>query len=61
MPKVPGLVKGLGVTFGTMVKTLKDGPATTRYPHEKEEPDGSCPRRHRAQGGELHGLHAVRP
>ena len=38
MPKVPGLVKGLGVTFGTMVKTLKDGPATTRYPHEREIP-----------------------
>ena len=25
-PKVPGLIKGLGVTFGEMVKTLKDGP-----------------------------------
>ena len=37
-PKVPGLVKGLGVTFGEMVKTLKDGPQTTRYPHEREEP-----------------------
>ena len=22
MPQVPGLIKGLGVTFGTMVKTL---------------------------------------
>jgi hypothetical protein len=29
-PKVPGLIKGLGVTFGEMVKTLKDGPQTTR-------------------------------
>jgi NADH-quinone oxidoreductase subunit I len=38
MAKVPGLVKGLGVTFGEMVKTLKDGPQTTRYPHEREEP-----------------------
>jgi len=37
-PKVPGLIKGLGVTFGEMVKTLKDGPQTTRYPHEREEP-----------------------
>ena len=36
-PKVPGLIKGLGVTFGEMVKTLKDGPQTTRYPHECEE------------------------
>ena len=36
-PKVPGLIKGLGVTFGEMVKTLKDGPQTTRYPHEREE------------------------
>jgi NADH-quinone oxidoreductase subunit I len=38
MPKVPGLIKGLGVTFGEMVTTLKDGPQTTQYPHEKEEP-----------------------
>ena len=36
-PKVPGLIKGLGVTFGEMVKTLKDGQQTTRYPHEREE------------------------
>ena len=40
MPKVPGMVKGLGVTFRTMVETLKPsgGPATVQYPHEKEEP-----------------------
>ena len=38
MPQVPGLIKGLGVTFGEMVKTLKSGPQTTRYPHEREEP-----------------------
>ena len=37
-PQVPGLIKGLGVTFGEMVKTLKEGPQTTLYPHEKEEP-----------------------
>ena len=36
MPKLPGMIKGLGVTFGEMVKTLKDGPVTTQYPHEKE-------------------------
>ena len=38
MPQVPGLIKGLGVTFGEMVKTLRSGPQTTRYPHEREEP-----------------------
>lgn len=40
MPKVPGMIKGLGVTFGEMVKTLKPsgGPVTVQYPHEKEEP-----------------------
>jgi hypothetical protein len=29
MPQVPGLIKGLGVTFGEMVKTLTSGPQTT--------------------------------
>ena len=39
MPKLPGLVKGLGVTFGEHVKTLKAArQATVQYPHEKEEP-----------------------
>ena len=43
MPKLPGLIKGLGVTFGEMVQTLKPdsmggGPVTVQYPHEKEEP-----------------------
>jgi NADH-quinone oxidoreductase subunit I len=38
MPQVPGLIKGLGVTFGEMVKTLTSGPQTTLYPHEKEMP-----------------------
>ena len=32
MPKVPGLIKGLGVTFGEMVKTLKDGPVDRSVP-----------------------------
>ena len=45
MPDIPGkgLIKGLGVTFGEMVKTLKPesmggGPATVDYPHVKEDP-----------------------
>src|SRR5690606_40467005 len=50
-PKVPGLVKGLGVTLKTMgrtmfpargIKTLipapSKGAATVQYPHEKEVP-----------------------
>jgi NADH-quinone oxidoreductase subunit I len=35
MPKMPGMLKGLGVTFGTMVDTIKNGAATVQYPHEK--------------------------
>ena len=38
MAKVPGLVKGLGVTFGTMMKTFKEGSNTVQYPHVKETP-----------------------
>ena len=45
MPDFPGkgLFKGLGVTFGEMVKTLKPdsmggGPVTVDYPHVKEAP-----------------------
>ncbi|MEA2718132.1 MAG: NADH-quinone oxidoreductase subunit, partial [Actinomycetota bacterium] len=34
MPKVPGLVKGLGVTFKTMLQPA----VTVQYPHEREEP-----------------------
>ena len=34
MPQIPGLVKGLGVTFKTMLK----GPVTTQYPRVKEAP-----------------------
>ena len=42
-PQVPGLVKGLGVTFGTMLQTIKPrklggGAATVQYPREKETP-----------------------
>ena len=38
MPKVPGLIKGLGVTAGILGKTLKNGADTVQYPHEKEAP-----------------------
>ena len=37
-PKVPGLLKGLGVTFGTLMRTATEGAATVQYPHEKEAP-----------------------
>ena len=50
-PKVPGLVKGLGVTFKEMTRTVfpnegarklipnpTKGAATVQYPHEKEAP-----------------------
>ena len=38
MPKVPGLVKGLGVTLGTLFNTATKGSNTVQYPHEKETP-----------------------
>ena len=38
MAKVPGLFKGLGVTFGTMVETITKGANTVQYPHAKEAP-----------------------
>ena len=38
MPKVPGLVKGLGVTLSTLGRTIKDGANTVQYPREKEAP-----------------------
>jgi NADH-quinone oxidoreductase subunit I len=43
MPKVPGMFKGLGVTFSTLTETMKPkrfggGAATVQYPHEKEAP-----------------------
>ena len=38
MPKVPGLLKGLGVTLNTLKRTTIDGANTVQYPHEKEAP-----------------------
>ncbi len=38
MPKLPGLVTGLGVTMKTLFTTVKDGSVTVEYPREKEEP-----------------------
>ena len=37
-PKVPGLIKGLGVTARTLGRPVKDGANTVQYPHEKESP-----------------------
>ncbi len=37
-PKVPGLVKGLGVTLNTLVTTVTKGANTVQYPKEKEAP-----------------------
>jgi NADH-quinone oxidoreductase subunit I len=34
MPQLPGVVKGLGITFKTMLK----GPVTVQYPRVKEQP-----------------------
>ena len=33
MPKMPGLIKGLGVTLKTLGTTVTDGAATVQYPH----------------------------
>ena len=38
VPKLPGLVKGLGVTIKTMLRTLTKGPHTVQYPKVKEAP-----------------------
>ena len=38
MPKLPGMVTGLGVTMKTMLRVAKDGAATVQYPREKETP-----------------------
>ena len=60
MGLVPGLVKGLGVTFKEITKTVVKGPETVQYPHQKEDP---APR---ARGvialheEQLHVVHAVR-
>jgi NADH-quinone oxidoreductase subunit I len=37
MPELPGLAKGLAVTFKTMINTWTKGAVTVQYPHEKEE------------------------
>ncbi len=37
MPQLPGLAKGLGVTFKTMINTWTKGAVTVQYPHEKED------------------------
>jgi NADH-quinone oxidoreductase subunit I len=42
-PQLPGLMKGLGVTFKTLAKTMTPksmggGANTVQYPHEKEAP-----------------------
>jgi NADH-quinone oxidoreductase subunit I len=37
MPDIPGLAKGLGVTFKTMINTWTKGAVTVQYPHEKED------------------------
>ena len=38
MPQLPGLVKGLGVTFKEIAKTVTQGADTVQYPHVKEDP-----------------------
>jgi NADH-quinone oxidoreductase subunit I len=37
MPQLPGLAKGLGITFKTMINTWTKGAVTVQYPHEKED------------------------
>ena len=37
MPELPGLAKGLGVTFKTMINTWTKGAVTVQYPHERED------------------------
>ncbi|CAA9279681.1 MAG: NADH-ubiquinone oxidoreductase chain I [uncultured Acidimicrobiales bacterium] len=37
MPELPGLAKGLGITFKTMINTWTKGAVTVQYPHEKED------------------------
>ena len=65
-----GIVKGLGVTGGTMLRTIFPDPKkpipnpvkgadTVQYPHEGSAANPS-PRCDRPARGELHGVHAVR-
>ena len=44
-PKMPGLMKGLGVTLRTLGNTIRNGADTVQYPREKEAPPT------RARGG----------
>ena len=37
-PKMPGLIKGLGVTLRTLGNTIRNGADTVQYPREKEAP-----------------------
>ncbi len=37
MPELPGMAKGLAVTFKTMINTWTKGAVTVQYPHEKED------------------------
>ena len=37
MPELPGIAKGLGITFKTMINTWTKGAVTVQYPHEKED------------------------
>ena len=37
-PKLPGMIKGLGITMGTMLRTITKGADTVQYPHVKETP-----------------------
>ena len=38
MAQIPGVFKGLAVTFNTMMRTFKNGSNTVQYPREKEAP-----------------------
>jgi hypothetical protein len=52
-----GLLKGLGVT----IKHLFQRPSRSMYPHERDVLPPRTRGRHRADGRELHRLHAVQP
>ncbi len=55
-PKLPGVISGLGVTFRTMM----EAGGHRAVPARAGRPADPRARRHRAQGGELHRLHALR-
>ncbi len=58
MPQLPGLVKGLGVTFRDHAQARRRHRAV---PPREGGADAPGPRRDRPQGGELHRLHALCP